>query len=190
MDTLLRYPRNAVYALINDSDRRVYVSYSVDVLLAIRRLLVDYAVLDADYKSGKLRIAILETASDKRTMQLYVEHYQIKYESLGYSFYKRNKFIQYKVQITIESDRLVYVFLVSRNYSKLIVGIFSKMDQARAFKAVLESSNPVLPVFALNGHTRRHCLGLPLDRGFTVYNTIESVKSKYNRIEDETDDVE
>lgn len=190
MDTLLRYPRNAVYALINDSDKKVYVSYSVDVLLAIRRLLADYAVLDADYKSGKIRIAILETISDKKTMQLYVEHYQVKYEGMGYSFYKRNRFVHYKIQIAIETDRLVYVFLVSRNYSKLIVGIFSKMDQANAFKKVLENSNPILPVFALNGHTRRHCLGLPLDRGFDYCEKIDSVKSKYNRIEDETDDIE
>lgn len=190
LDTLVALPINAVFGFINDVDRKVYLSYSNDLSRSIRQKLTQYSEVSNDYRNGKIRLYYEESVNDRNTQKLLVEQLCHTYESKGYSFYHRHNYIDYEVKIYVEKDMLVYVYLVSKNFSKLIVGIFDKMDKANEFKALLERNTPVIPVFAMNELTMLHCKGMFLKRTSVSGVELARVKSKYNQIEDTVDRLE
>lgn len=82
------------------------------------------------------------------------------YEKLGYKFYRKPKATIYKVIVTVREidgkDKAV-VLLRSRGNRSIVVGIFSKMDEALGFKEQYYSKQLVIPVYCINIDTIKYC---------------------------------
>lgn len=147
-----------IYALKNEADKRIFVSYGKNMLANFLRLL---GALKTDKRNGllladieKLELHILETSPKD-----YVEHMKIKvsdycaqFQAGGYTLYRQYKDRHgYKVE-TVVSDRfLVEVWLKARVGYKLCVGVFRTVYEADEFVAANYKDRAyIYPIYAKN----------------------------------------
>ena len=125
-----------ILALDNSRNKRVLLIRSRDALASLARVMKmiksrnkKYRLLARDYK--KIEVRVLETSSDRLRYQYWVDQYR----SMGYSFYREYKAIQYTPKIVPNEEYLLEVYLVSNGYSEVLVGVFDSLDKAQEFIA-------------------------------------------------------
>lgn len=149
-----KYAQGGVYALINDSDKKVDIRYCSSLSMAIgaflSRINAGYdlpSVLIQD--KDKLQLVVLEIMDDPTSRLIHHGYWTDKYKSMGYSLYREHPALHYKVRIAIE-DYLIYVKLMNRNYDSIIVGVFDNMEEAESFVSTCYSDEIKYPVYATN----------------------------------------
>lgn len=127
-----------IFCLINNVDKRIYISFSNNVFLALATLLNNvnsqsspvYVELYNDL--NKLEFKVLDTTYDNLRIgqSFYVEYY----EDLGYNMYNNFKGLKYKVRIE-PNDKLgkVAVVLQNRRKEKVVVAVFDSVLEAEEY---------------------------------------------------------
>lgn len=141
---LLNLPKRAIWAFINDTDRKIWVSHSRNVLRAfmhnlalIKNNLHQDTGLNVD--QSKIRFLILEDCEEsvpKEDEFLLREAYWMEdYKKQGYTLYRDRTPLE--LTLRIESDRLfeeyklvIVAKLIDRNDKQRIVGVFDKESEA------------------------------------------------------------
>lgn len=162
LDNLIKHTGNGVFALINDSDRKVDVRYGTSLFRSIAVLVESFKnnsvqplVLIKDLQ--KLELVILETniSSPRVCHGKWINHYK----NLGYELY-RTRACNYNVVILIDlvpelSPRKYYfvVKLVDK-HSSITVGVFDKHIDLQEFTLKQYAENIVNDiVYATNSLT-------------------------------------
>ena len=135
MLTLMDMNKPGVWAFVNDRDRIVYLSYTNNILTAVSRNLKElndktHSCRRMIRDKSKLQIQIIESGCQKAKLGYWVDFYRNR----GYSLYRNNNGeVTYKTRVAVTSDYLIHVLLVNKRNDKIVVGVFSKMEEAKSF---------------------------------------------------------
>lgn len=142
----------AIFALVNDSDKRVYVSYSSRLHQRVGTILSEILAGDWKYKQmvldrDKLAFVILEQQDTKN----YVKYFIDQYRKQGYYIYNGTEKIPLEYRFRIEFDnRNILVCAVNKRNESITLGTFSMYDAANEFLQYVSSNNPAKSlVFAI-----------------------------------------
>lgn len=162
-------PKQCVYGLFNEIDKRVYIGFTINILVTLPRLLnnINYSnsLLKADL--SKLEFRIIETIKENKSLRLRYQYWCRNYSNNGYMLYREYKAIQYRTRIEVIRNPLdertdLYmcaVKLVSRGYKELTVGLFSNAAEAEAFVSEHYTSIDSI-IYADNYLTKRYLKSL------------------------------
>lgn len=158
---LYNTPRSVVYALVHEGNKKVYISYSKNVVTSLARLLEDVKDKKSIYKhliddAPKLEFKVLDyinTTDDSLDISLKLDYNIELYKQLGYTLYN-DKYKLKKLKVSIEVDESInriFVRLKSQDRHKsIVVGVFDKMWDAQEFACCFDSMSIVVPVYATN----------------------------------------
>lgn len=150
----LNQPKECLFVLVNEKDKRVYVSFSTRFharLGTIMEQLRDgtWRWKDMIRDRKKLSLAILETTVQKN----FVKYYKEQFQKNGYTVYndKEKLPLVYKFRIDY-SQRKVLVVAVNARNDKTVLGRFDTYEAARGFLLYVRHNNPSNSlVFSING---------------------------------------
>lgn len=152
--SFLNLPKQAMFVLINEKDKKVYISFSTRFHTKLGSIVTQmrdgtWRWKDMIKDKKKLEVKILETRVEKH----FVNYYRTEYRNKGYTLYNETERIplQYEFKINYTSRR-VLVVAVDRNYKKTILGRFETYEEARGFLFYVGHNNPSNSlVFSING---------------------------------------
>lgn len=158
MQTLTYLNQPGVWAFVNDRDKIVYLSYSSNILSSVSRNTRE--LHDKSHPCRRmiqhkpiLRFELLESNCQKAKLGYWIDFYRNK----GYSFYRnRNGEVTYKARITITDEFLIHVQLVNRRNDKIVVGVFSDMEEAKSFTQTYYSNKIHKIVYSDNPLTKQY----------------------------------
>lgn len=156
VEKLLELSRIGLFGLINDIDKRVYVSYSTNIICSVSQIIESNKLLKDDV--NKLRIITFDCPTyNKNIQKQYVMYYINEYRNKGYTLYHKFNHIRYKVDIEIVKE-LAYVKLISsNNKNNVVVGVFDDIDKAKEFLSEFYSNSFVYPnAIAYNKLTKNY----------------------------------
>jgi len=137
ISNLFNYPEMCIYGLINNTDKKIYLGYTVNLPQALSRI-----IKELKYSNGKLRddlnkleLIIIEPITDRKNLRIKYKEYSNKYSNEGWILYRKDKYSNipcYKLRIDVigvgesskDEDTKVEVNLLTRRYKKLTVGVF------------------------------------------------------------------
>lgn len=135
---------SAIFAIINETDKRVYVGYSARLHKRLGIILSEILSGDWKYKQmiedkGKLEFKILDHNTDK----VFVKYFIVQYVKMGYSIYNDSERIplEYKFRIEFGKEQ-VLVCAVNKRNEKEILGKFSMYQEAQEFLDYINRNNP------------------------------------------------
>lgn len=142
MQVMATAPRECVYGLINESDKKVQVYSTANFLSHLTRLVQELgSVNNQAIKEDLENIVLVVLETEFPNIESRNNKYKTwvaKYKSQGYEFYNDLSVVQYKVKESFRyKDRKAYyvVELVSRKGGKaILLGAFSKYREAREFQ--------------------------------------------------------
>lgn len=151
-----------LFALINESDKKLEIRYSSCIASSIAALLKQIKQgsirpidIKIDYDAGKSKFYIIETFNDSRLRYFKKTHHILECEKNGYKVYSARKVSGYKIKI--EAIRyLAFVTLYNNNYEKTVLGVFDKIKEARAFLTEYYSDTPDEIIIANNEFTKAY----------------------------------
>lgn len=147
IDNVLNLGIACVFALYCDSPKKVYVSHTSNLLVALGRITSDwdspsYGGMKYDASNNNLVLKILTTnpeiVDEKRMAKLHTSLYAEEYIKNGYTLYKPTNLVKYNIRKSIKVWRLKAFYVVdlvnSRN-DKILVGVFNtKRDMDKFLK--------------------------------------------------------
>jgi hypothetical protein len=163
--TLMTLPKTAVFAFINDFDKRVYVSYSSTFKTRLMTILDQMATKRWKYRGminelKKLRLVILEKNLPEHDLKVFTKYHRDNYRNSQYRFYNKEKLpLQYSftIRFTDKRNSICVVALTTRR-DPTVLGWFETIDEANTFLALVQDRN-LNPsqnlVYARNTVTRR-----------------------------------
>ncbi len=152
--SFLNLPKQALFILINEKDKKVYISYSSKLHSRLGVIAVEITDRIWRYKDmvkdkKKLELRILETTPQKH----FVNYYRNEYRNNGYELYNETERIplqyQFKLCYTV---RKVLVVAVDKRWNKTVLGRFETYEEARGFLLYIKHNNPACSLcYSLNG---------------------------------------
>lgn len=138
---LTQCPKECVYALVNEADKRIQVYSTGNFLSHFSKLIQELGTLDhkplvADLE--KIELVFLETRFENRKHRDVKFKYQVdKYRNLGYNMYVDLSLTNYRIRECYKHrDGKSYVVLElrgSKGVKPILIGVFSKYKKAKAF---------------------------------------------------------
>jgi hypothetical protein len=138
---LSNLPDKCIYGLFNDQDKKVYIGYSSNTIRTLYSNIsnLKYSNLTPDW--GKLEFRVIEPIEDSNRLKVRYQYWVSHYSNEGWSMYRDFKAIEYKVRIDILNDEtrqkngryLLYVKLLSRGRSEVVVGVFDSLSECNEF---------------------------------------------------------
>jgi hypothetical protein len=141
---LLNLPKQAIFVLINEKDKRVYVSFSSTFHIRLGSILSQFRDGTWRWKDmlkdkKKLSLVILETTVQKN----FVKYYKELYQKNGYTVYNEKEKLPLVYQFKINySQRKVLVVAVNARNDKTLLGRFDTYEEARGFLLYIRHNNP------------------------------------------------
>jgi hypothetical protein len=135
---------SVIFALINETDKRVYVSYTSRLHQRLGTILSE--ILEGDWKfkemiqdKDKLECVILEHRIEKNFVKYFINDYRNK----GYYIYNSSDKnpLEYRFRIDITYHK-VLVCAVNKRNEREILGEFSMFDEASEFLEYITVNNP------------------------------------------------
>jgi hypothetical protein len=161
---------SGIYCLINESKKRVYISYSKDIITSLSRIVRDIRSKNVIYKQlikdvRGLEFLLLEDINiydSEIDVCTKLDYFITLYKQLGYELYNdKYKLQKFKVSLEVDlNDNLVYVKLVNKRYKKIVVGVFDKMYDAEEFATLFETMDIIKPIYSINNLTKSYILDL------------------------------
>jgi hypothetical protein len=153
-----------IYALRNDADKRIFISYGRNMLANFTRLL---GALKTDKRNAlmladieKLQLEIIETIPRDyvQNLKVKVALYSAKFQARGYELYREyRKPPQYKIEQIINQKFHVEVWLRSKYKYKLCVGVFKTVKESDDFiRDVYPDAAYIYPIYARNELTNEY----------------------------------
>jgi hypothetical protein len=142
LSVLASSPREAVYCLINEEDKRIAIYSTSNFISHISRLSQELSSAnnrEIRRDLNKVKVTILETVfRDKRHRNNLYRSIVQKYKRLGWTFYKDTNITQYKLKESYRHRNAVLYYVLTLENPKgrsIVVGVFEKARDARTFKA-------------------------------------------------------
>jgi hypothetical protein len=151
LQQFLSIPEAAIFALVNHSDKRVYISYSARlhqrlgaIATSMFQGLWKFPQMSKDWY--KLELTILETRIDKCFVKYFIDDYRNK----GYDIYNGTDKVPlgYKFRIDLDltssqsSVSRALVVAVNKRNEREILGKFRTMTEAKKFLKYVSKNNP------------------------------------------------
>jgi hypothetical protein len=160
LETLSELVIPGVFALINNSDRKVDVRHSTNCLDSIARHLTQIAKKTHPCKSliedqKKITVAILDVIEDPQLRLLCHTYWSNRYKDESYSFYRFRPALTLRARISVE-DYQARVKLQNANHDAFVVGCFDSLTEAESFLSFYYSNKAAYPVYACNKLTREY----------------------------------
>jgi hypothetical protein len=153
--TFLRLPPAAIFALINETDKKVYISHTTRLPTRLGEM-VDKMTLGTwkfpamTQDKHKLELKILEQSNTES--RYFVQYFVSEYRNMGYTIYNETENlpkgytfqIQYSFDtIAFRMDELVSVIAINSQYEKIVLGKFQHPQEAEDFlENVVKKNNP------------------------------------------------
>jgi hypothetical protein len=142
LQDLCSLPKEAVYCLINEKDKRVQVFQTSNLVSHIGKLVLEIGSLNNKnlrLDLNNIKLLIVETKFENKESRNNVFKKTVeKYKKLGYEFYNELSVAQYKLKESFQyrNHKAYYVIeLVGAKGSKpIVVGVFTKWREARTFQ--------------------------------------------------------
>lgn len=148
LDDLLSLPLSGIYLIHDDSKMECFIGGSSQLpnhlIQNINRI-----------KSGRfpirgtnIQFKLVEKLEyiNIQEIQVRVAYWHDLYVKQGYKVKSRLSTAVYKPQVKIGDDNLVYTFLVSKGYRKLLIGKFDSIHKAREFVQLHYPDNKVYKI--------------------------------------------
>jgi len=155
-----------IYAIINESDRKVDVRHSTNCIQAIIRHLTQiwddtHPVRELAMDKEKLFFVLLEDVKDPTQRLLAHTRFTDYFEDRGYTFYRHRPALRYYTRIRpVRISRLrlqVRVYLITGNHDETVVGCFDSMPEAKEFvKEYYSNGSIYFSIYAVNAPTREY----------------------------------
>jgi len=162
LNELKHLPKSVIYAIRNDSSKKIYISQTSRFLTAIDLILKELDIGTFKCKEmikdfDKLQIEVLEVMEDIETRKLHVQYWKDKFKELGYKEYIETRPpLEYKVVTRVTYDcKYVIVYLVNKRYEYKPVGVFNTIKEANTFVIENYTSKYIYPVYACNNETKQ-----------------------------------
>lgn len=141
LGVLAQSPRECLYAVINESDKRIQIYSTSNFVSHVSRLAqelehLNNRLLKEDLHKVKVVVLYTEFRDKKHRYNLYRSEIQ-KYKNLGWTFYSDRNIAQYTLHEAYRyKDHVLYyvIELVARNNDRIVVGVFSKAREARDWR--------------------------------------------------------
>jgi hypothetical protein len=154
INTFNTLPKTAIVCILNDIDKKAYITRTKDFGVLLTRFKTKYRKL----LNGVTKVEIHEVNTKMYVQTLHTLSYVQYYESLGYTIIGRPKVIYYTVRIEIK-ENTVTVNLINARNERIIVGLFETMLEAFEFRDTYyntESNPNNYPVYSTNHNTKVH----------------------------------
>lgn len=144
---LYNMPRNSVYALINEQDKEIFLTYSYDVLSGLTRLINEIkAGYGLSINPHKFQYKLLETLDSREDLKLAFNRWYEHYKNNDYKFYNKRRPISYKLISVVDKDfrsssRLLLYIKLKNRYNTLTVGVFDNIEECNDFMGNYGSTN-------------------------------------------------
>lgn len=132
-------PKNSVYALVNDQDKEIFLTYSYDVLSSLTRVINEFkSGIGLNIDIARFGFKLLETIKHRDELKFRFNYWYDQYKTNGYKFHNKRRPVHYKLISTIEGSfkshmrKLIYVKLKNR-YNEIILGVFDNIDECNDF---------------------------------------------------------
>jgi hypothetical protein len=164
-ESILSLPRRSIYALVNVQDKILYLGIARNTRSKIVDMIANPDEVSVQFKkdlhAGKIEIRILEKIeskdieADMEALELLMSTHKDKF--LGYKLYRKTKnTLKITYHLTIATNlKEVYVYARSARKERTILGVFANMAEAKAFKALCDSTRGQM-LYACNSATREH----------------------------------
>lgn len=154
IQNLFNLPKQAIFVLLNERDKKVYLSYSSRLPQKLGSIVSEMSGGTWRYKEmikhkKRLRLVIIETNIQKN----FIQYYKNEYLKKGYELYnaKEKAPLLYEFKI-IYTQRKVLVVAVNTRNDKTILGRFNTYEEARGFLLYIQHNNPTNSLcYATNG---------------------------------------
>ena len=153
---LFNYPEMCVFGLINTQNKNIYLSYTINLPLALARIIKEIKNSNNKLKKDwdKLELVILETVTDRSNLKVRYKAYCDEYSNNGWVFYNKiSNLVNYKIRheiVTIEGKVKVQVKLLNRRYKEIVVGTFDTYEDAMKWSTVnYPDSNNIINIVYL-----------------------------------------
>lgn len=113
---------------------KVYLTYSNTPLVSVASILQEikdksYPISDLNLDLSQIEVTPLESINNRKDAMLRLEELIGIYKQNGYEILNRRRSLVYKLDIHIDGKK-VYIYLKSRNGSRILVGLFKKYREA------------------------------------------------------------
>jgi hypothetical protein len=141
---MLALSDQAIFALINETDKRVYVSYSSRLHKRIGSIMSEILAGEWKYKQmiedkAKLKLVILEHQDTKTFVKYFIDDFKRR----GYYIYNESEKppVEYRFKIEHTVNHVLVVAVNKRNEKK-VLGKFKMFEDARQFLEYVTGNNP------------------------------------------------
>lgn len=138
LKTLLALPKNAVYSLINNQDKEIFITYTTDTISSLTRLIKEArAGYGLHINLYKFHYKLLEI-SDKDSLKLRFNYWYDYYQSQGYKLINKRRPVKFKLINFIGEDfrnrHKVLIYARLKNQTNYItLGVFDKIKDCDSF---------------------------------------------------------
>lgn len=135
---------NAIFALHNKTDKRIYISYSSRLHQRLGTILSEIVAGEWKFKTmvedkDKLELIILDNTNTKNFVKYFIDQYRKQ----GYYIYNDTDKLPLTYRFRIEyTTRAVLVVAVNKRNEKEILGEFQYAGDAHEFLAYVMQNNP------------------------------------------------
>jgi hypothetical protein len=144
---LLTLPKTAVFALINDFNKRVYVAYSTKFKTRLMTIIELIATKRWKHRGminelKHIRLVILEKNIPEHELKLFTKYHRDNYRNQGYRFYNKEKIpLQYSFAIRLTTGGRIAVVAFNSRKEPTILGLFYLLEEANKFLVDLKDRN-------------------------------------------------
>jgi hypothetical protein len=165
IEELGKLAQPGIYAILNESDRKVDVRCSQDCLKSIAGVISDLA--NERYKDkavvqdrAKISFKVLEVMHDPVIKKQHHSYWSFWYKDQGYDFYRFRPALLYQPLIELNTRTCKPVVCVrDKNGTKIVVGSFDTMHEANEFLEKYYTPPCFNLIYAFNKLTLTYVLG-------------------------------
>jgi hypothetical protein len=129
---------SGIWAFVNTKDKRIFISHSNNILSSVSRNISE--IKDKSHSCRKLlrdlpnlELLVLEADVLPQDRKIKVGKWMENYKNKGWTLYKDTPPVLYSIRTSISKDYKVHILLVNKRNDKLVVGVFTTMDEATQF---------------------------------------------------------
>jgi hypothetical protein len=154
LEQIVHLNKQCIYGLIDESNRKIYISFSKGLLTSLQRVLID----NPKFKHYSLKI-FQDLSGDLNTDKLLVEIYKHQYKTRGYEIDRNSCLIRYRLSTeyvkipNTSAKHLMGVIISTGNNNKQLIGLFDDKKDAKEFIEYINRNPIISPIYAINKYT-------------------------------------
>lgn len=162
---LLTLPKTAVFALVNDFHKRVYVSYSTKFKTRLMTIIEQIGNKRWKHRGminelKHIRLVILEKNLPDHELKIFTKYHRDNYRNQEYRFYNKEKIpLQYSFAIRLTPEGRITVVAFNSRKEPTILGLFDSVEESQEFLLTIKDRN-LNPsqnlVYARNSLTKKY----------------------------------